>query len=197
MDPQSILFSTPTLNDALPAAGAAPAGDDCPRVHEDDWRQFEFVAAAHYDTMLRELAAIDAVWRDSSVPLGEYTAFREVHIRSSLPVPVGVPYAVRDFESLLGARATSLSFWDLPSALENVHAVSLNNLLVYAEFDGSGEQLVALGLHPLDRFSLPQDVCDRLETFLTDRRLLLVHWRSRTLFDSPAAAMSYLRGKPA
>ena len=65
-------------------------------------------------------------------------------------------------------------------------------IIVYAMIvDG---KLCTLGIEPLDRFVISGDAADRLERFVTDHDLRLVHWPSRTLFASPKAAMDRLRG---
>lgn len=94
---------------------------------------------------------------------------------------------------MFDADLKPLSFWDWGWALRNVFVATGENLFVYAEF--KDDRLISLGLEPLGRFILPFDVANRLEEFMTAHQIMLVHWRSRTLFDGSAAAMRYLRGE--
>jgi len=64
--------------------------------------------------------------------------------------------------------------------------------VVYAAIHA--DRILALGLEASGRVSFNADVADGLERFVTENDLRLVHWRSRTLFPSPDAAMQYLRG---
>jgi hypothetical protein len=194
LDPNEFLFTTPTLNDALPEESNRPSpADDCFLMHEDDWRQFEFVAAAFGPEMADELAVIDTIWKEHSVPLGEAgTAFRSVHVRTRIPQPLDIPWSVADFEELFGEPACPILLIGSEHPLRDVHAIRLENVVIYGMFaDG---RLTTLGIEPLDRFVIVGETADRLERFLTEHDLRLVHWRSRTLLESPGAVMQYLRG---
>ena len=193
-DPKDILFSTPTLNDALPTdLGPSAPGDDCFQMHEDDWRQFEFVSAALGAETASELAAIDRIWNEQSVPLGnDATAFRNVHIRQRIPTPLDVPMSVADYEKLFGKRASPMTLLGYEKVLRDVHAIPLDNVVVYAVIQN--DRIKTLGLEPQGQFAITGDAADRLERFVTEHDLRLVHWRSRTLFETPQVAMKYLRG---
>ena len=192
MDPSDILFNTPTLNDALPQVGDMVAGDKCIRMHEDDWRQFEFVSSAFAEELSAELSAIDAIWKEHSVPLDGGHAFRSVHVRKAIPEPFNIPFAVSDLETMFGSQTEPISLLGYDSVLADVYAISLENLVVYAVI--SDGKMTTLGLEPLGAFTLQGDLAERFNTFLTKHDLRLVHWRSRTLFESPAHAMKYLTG---
>ena len=194
MDPQDILFSTPTLNDALPSLGSSEVPRDrwC-QMHEDDWRQFEFVTAAYQGEMASELQAIDKIWKEQSVQLGnEGTAFRNVHVRKLITKPIDIPMSVSEFESLFGGRTCPMTFIGSDKALKDVYAVQLSNVIIYAVIEA--ERMTTLGIEPVDRFAITGDVADRLERLLIQHDLRLVHWRSRTLFETPQSAVEYLRG---
>jgi hypothetical protein len=61
MDPREILFSLPTIYDTQPALDPPPA-DSTVRfhLHEDDWRQVEFVSASDRAAIEREIAEVRA-----------------------------------------------------------------------------------------------------------------------------------------
>jgi hypothetical protein len=62
MDPRDILFTMPTLENAVPTAlSPCTPAQECYQMHEDDWRQFEFVHASFASEMADELAAIDRI----------------------------------------------------------------------------------------------------------------------------------------
>jgi hypothetical protein len=194
MDPKDILFSTPTLNDVLPTAlGAAAAGKDCHQMHEDNWRQFEFVSGKFDKEIESELAAIDRIWKEQSVPVGEgMTAFRNVHVRKAITRPLDITFTLADFEQMFGAKASPITIHGYERILADVHAIRLENVVVYAEI--SAGRLVTLGLEPVDRFALPEDVVDRVEKFVITNDLRLVHWNSRTMLKTPKEMLRYLRG---
>lgn len=106
MKTDDILFSTPTLNDSLPTElGPTAIGNECYQMHEDDWRQFEFVSESFRQEVASELHAIDRIWTEKSVSVGNtMTAFREVHIRKNIPIPLDVPMSIADFEKLFDGK---------------------------------------------------------------------------------------------
>ena len=195
VDPQDILFTTPTLNDAVPASvSSSVSRDSWHQMHEDDWRQFEFVSASHRGEMASELEAIDRIWKEQSVPLGEQgTAFRSIHVRKGITRPLDIPMSVSEFEGLLGGRAYPMTFIGGDKVLQDVHAIGLTNVIIYAVIES--DRMTTLGIEAVDRFAMTGDTADRLERFLVQHDLRLVHWRSRTLFETPQSAMEYLRGK--
>jgi hypothetical protein len=189
-----MLFTTPTLNDALPTTFSEVVADaDCFRMYEDDWRQFEFVSSEFAKELKAELKAIDKIWKKKSVPLGEHHAFRKVHVRKAIPQPLNIPFTVSDLEAVFGAKVKPITISGYDKVLVDVYAISLENLIVYAVI--SDGKLRPLGLEPLGRFVLEDEVAQRFGEFLSKHDLKLVHWRSRTLFDSPAETMNYLRGE--
>lgn len=194
MNPQDILFSTPTLNDALPAALGPPIPKEgCCQMHEDDWRQFEFVSSTFAPEIASELEAIDKIWKEESVPIGDKgTAFRSVHVRKSIPKPLEIPMTLADFEKLFGGRASSMALIGNDKCLRDVHAIQLKNVIIYGVIQD--DRLITLGIEPQDRFVITGETSDRLEPFLIKHGLRLVHWRSRKVFETPAAAIKYLRG---
>ena len=133
VDPKDILFSLSTLNDELPpVAGSAVEGDGHCRMHEDNWRQFEFVSASHHAEVAAELEAIEGIWKQYSVSVGEgMTAFREVHVRKRLPKPIDVPMSRAGFENLAGGPSRAMTFFD-GKILQGVHAARLPGVIVYA-----------------------------------------------------------------
>jgi hypothetical protein len=185
MDPNDILFTTPTLNDAIPLTlEGSTVAEDCIQLHEDDWRQFEFVAASRKHEIDLELADIGAIWDEYSVPLGESgTAFREVHIRKRIPNALDISMPLAEFETLVGQEAGSMTFFGYGEVLRDVYAVKIDNLVVYVLIqDGN---VTTIGFDAVEQFTLPADFLDRLGKFVRVHKVVLVHWRSRTLFETP------------
>jgi hypothetical protein len=93
MNSSSILFSLPTISDVGPVtARMAKPSPDAIRMHEDDWRQIEFVAVGALSVVELELAELEdfkrANWRGAG--------WKNVYVRKSRPdalQPQGIPYA--------------------------------------------------------------------------------------------------------
>lgn len=191
VDPNDILFTTPTLNDAIPAtAQGSTVASDCIQFHEDDWRQFEFIAATLKREVDAELADIGVIWDENSVPLGESgTAFREVHVRKRIPNALNLSMPLAAFEALVGQKTHPMTFFGYDEVLRDVHAVKIDNLVVYALIQD--DTVTTIGLDAVDKFTLPPESLDRLSKFVHDHNVMLVHWWSRTLFDSHKDVMAY------
>jgi hypothetical protein len=82
IDPKDVLFSLPTVEDLLPALGEAGDDSGC-QLHEDDWRQWEFVARRLSADIEAELEAVRAV-RSQAVGVG----FKTCHLRQRIPDPL-------------------------------------------------------------------------------------------------------------
>ena len=82
VDPRDLLFSLPTLADALPVgekAEAIPA--DALHLHEDDWRQVEFVGLTQQDEVEAELGQLRSFIGEHRKGIG----FNEVYVRRNRP----------------------------------------------------------------------------------------------------------------
>jgi len=85
VDPATVLFSLPTLDDSNPDPGRRSTGSDKRfAIHEDDWRQIEFVSMSHLPGIRAELGAIENVYREHRRGGG----FREVHLRKEIGAPL-------------------------------------------------------------------------------------------------------------
>jgi len=83
IDPAAILFSLPTLCDALPPLAPpverAPSGSF--QLHEDDWRQIEFVGNGDRQAVERELAELRTFKKTNQAGVG----WKNVFVRSGRP----------------------------------------------------------------------------------------------------------------
>jgi hypothetical protein len=86
LDPKTILFSLPTLCDGLPPlespVESVPNG--ALRLHEDDWRQIEFVSSQDREVVNRELAEL----REFKVANKVGPGWKNVYVRDSRPEAV-------------------------------------------------------------------------------------------------------------
>lgn len=107
MNPKDILFSVPTLCDKLPPLyppTTSIAAGGVARMHEDDWRQVEFVAESDRPSVERELAEL----RRFKVDKRSGPGWTDVYVRRSRGDSVR-PLGLRLPELLRTAHATSSS----------------------------------------------------------------------------------------
>jgi hypothetical protein len=192
-NPQDILFSLPTINDALPVrTTGTPPTKETVLIHEDDWRQFEFVSRIHRDEVDKELKDIDQIWKTQTVKTGELTVFRTIHVRKRIGVPLALDFTEADWLTLLGRPPVSFAFAQHPQTLKDVIACRAGGIIFYAHLIEG--KLVTFGLEREGAPSLDPERIARLGEFMTRNDLLLVHWPSPTLFKSPAAAANFFQG---
>lgn len=82
-----------------------------------------------------------------------------------------------------------MTFFGYGEVLRDVHAAEIDKLVVYAEIHNG--TITALGFDATARFTLPTEFAKRLSEFVRTHDLMLVHWRSRTLFESTENVMGY------
>lgn len=197
VDPKSILFSTPTLNDALPALqkGTSPAGKLF-QVHEDDWRQFEAVSATYRDQIDRELAAIRDVLATASVRTKagdrELTAFRKVHVRKLITEPVKSGLLLSRIASFAinPTEYTGFSLSGSPPVLGG-YALAIDGLVVFGQADG--DRVLSLCFANDGAPKVEPARATKLVELLQEADLVVVHWPSATKI-APAEFLRYLLG---
>lgn len=166
VDPKSVLFSLPTIVDALPGETVAPPGAEVSiRLHGDDYRQVEFVHASQgleVDAELADIARIKAEHRKGS-------GFDAIHVRKRIAEPLaGVKLRRAELEAALGTTSRLWAFkgggvvadgYALPDAEAVVYGVA---------HEGFVETLCVYGMLP--------DVVGRLHGVALAHGLLLVDW---------------------
>lgn len=111
VDPRTILFSLPTLENALPPLEPAEPDrlGEALWMREDDWRQHELVAVAQSPSVDEELAAI----RDIHDHARQGPGFARLHVRERIPQPLaGIALTAAEVGRTLGAPRRPLAVGD-------------------------------------------------------------------------------------
>lgn len=167
VDPRTILFSLPTLEDTLPSTVPAAEGEEVSiRIEPDDWRQVELVAAtlrAEIDLEIADIRALKAAHRQGP-------GFDACHVRHRLPEPLGgarIPMSA--IERAIGSRARPWALRGEPGVVRDGFAVPDAEGVVYGVArDGLVQVLAVHGF--LD------DVAGKLHPLARAQGLLLVQW---------------------
>lgn len=147
VNPADALFSLATIGDELPATKGT-AGEGALTLHEDDWRQMEFVAGGLREAMEREFAAIRAVHQSR----GHHPGFEKVHVRKDVPRPLGEGIPAAGLDAWLGAEAESA----LAIQTGNLRAAVVGGFALRLRGGGwaygvrEGDRVVVLGLAEVD-----------------------------------------------
>lgn len=194
IDPSTILFSLPTIaNDALPAIapGSSRLGVEIIEIHEDDWRQIEWLPESASDIVESELSLIDGIFANERKGVG----FAKCHLRKSVPtLSDGPPISMREFRALLPSNAAWLSgfgYRDVAGIVNQSFAVRLLSSieLFGTELNGLVNSVCFANTRGNNASEL--DVSS-LADFALKQELLLVDWcRSVAIRPSLSDYMGY------
>jgi len=162
VDPKEILFSLPTLENALP-----PIQDcrgDAVRIHEDDWRQVELVAPRFEREIAEDLAAIREVHAERTGP-----GFRRLHVRERIPEPLAG--ATIEIGVVTRGAHRSLGFHDPAGIIAGGFAIDVDGGVVYGREDAG--RVVVVGAWR----SVPEVLADLSRAY----GLLIVDWCRATM----------------
>jgi hypothetical protein len=169
VDPKSILFSLPTIENTSPAAGGDPTIGDELVMHEDDWRQLELISLVHEDILDEELDAIADVRLNHAAGVG----FKKIYVRSRIPHPIQPgTLALSDLGNVTG-RAVALA--GAARRVENSFVIALgSNTSLYGIAENGDVRVLALRIEG----AVPDEALNLLERLQREHDLIFVDWCS-------------------
>jgi hypothetical protein len=198
--PQEILYSLPTICDALPPVGSEPASADSLELHEDDWRQVELVSRSLAPAVDAELDAIRLIYTDHGSPdaEGRISAFHRLHVRSidSLAEPPHWPQ-LRDLLPTPARTYAGVRFRGSPTLVVDSFALGFGPLVCYGVVER--DRVTVFGIHvtadgdgsvPADDSTGPTAAA--VGAVLRAFDLTIVDWCRRIVADADHAA-AYIR----
>lgn len=191
MMPQGdILFSLATISDDIGGAiGDALPSEKVFAIHEDDWRQVEFVSMSFEHEIQLEIADIQNIYQNERSGVG----FKKVHIRKRIPNPFdNQSIALSKFEDFLRPQEKfeSVGFERTRGTIPNSFAWKLDrSLIVWGVMDNNGKiaRLCVRGVpenENITRFS------EAFSSFNSQYKLTFVDWRRATSIGSDAQAFA-------
>lgn len=172
---REILFGLPSISDDIAALEDTTSIENVLVMHEDEWRQREFVSLAHVDKIKAEMEAIRRICETERVGAG----FRKCHVRSAIPTPLdGVHLTLSELKETLGVSHAygGVAFNHLAAVIRMGFAFRTpNGHTLWGQHLASGEaQFVCLEVPRSGRNE--QEFPDSFDALLSERRLLLVDW---------------------
>lgn len=194
VNPSTILFSLPTITgDALPqiAAGTSKLGVDVLEIHEDDWRQIEWLPASAANIIDTELASVRRVIENERVDVG----FKKCHLRDSIPklAPNSV-LRLSEMRAAFDPKAT----WLAGFAYQGVAGLAANSFAIrlFSSIEvfgvASNDIVDSICFANSRANNAPEPDVPNLANFAAAHDLLLVDWcRILVLRPSLANYMAY------
>jgi hypothetical protein len=157
VDPMTILFSLPTIENMLPPM--QDGNGDAVRLHEDDWRQLELVTAELEPAIEAELAAIREIHAER-----DGVGFRRLHVRERIPDPLAG--ADIKLDAVRRGRRRDVGFEGRAGIVVGGFAFDDGDGAIYGREDGG--RVVVLGAWRTE----PGTLID----LAREHRLVIVHW---------------------
>lgn len=174
IDLANILYSLPSICDAIPAVGDRPLVGSELFLAEDDWRQFEFVSHSLAEDVDAELLSIRRIHESASV---SGSGWREIHVRSTLASPLECDLTLADLASALNvpaASAVGVTYFGAPFQIEDGYAFVTSELTVYGIAKDS--KVLVIAFEQYSDKSLQSDTLDLLKALAQQLELDLVYW---------------------
>ncbi len=173
MDPRNILYSLPSICDAIPAINDEPLSGGEFELAEDDWRQFEFVSNELAREVDEEIAKIRLIHENAAAEVG----WREIHVRTKPEVPLVCNLVLADLANALNVSTESagVTYQGAQSRITDGYSFTTNDgLSVYGVAPNGNIQVIAFGQYS-DSTSNSESI-DRLKSLAHDLNLDLVNW---------------------
>jgi hypothetical protein len=178
VDPKTILFSLPTItNDAVPppAPGSSKLGKNVLEIHEDDWRQVEWVEASAGDAIAAEIESIQRIHDEQR----EESGFRNLHLRKAVPKPLSSgSIHVDQLRMHFGTAATWLDgfgLYGIAGIAADSFAVRLfSSIELYGTAHANSVQRICFANARANNASEPD--IQNLVAFAAAHNVLLVDW---------------------
>jgi hypothetical protein len=170
MDPSQIMFNMATLEANFPEFSNEQV-EPAFIMHEDDWRQIEFISRDNYEKINLELSKIKDIYNNFTHDGGTYKSYKKMAMRDSITNPVNI-----NFDQLL-----------------NKFSVKKTDLKNFAILDGGlvegGFTFEAYGcsfygvqvkgtVNIFGAYELSKNIPDVIIDFLSSNNLYFVDWNN-------------------
>ena len=176
-NPEDLLYSLPTITDEIPPVvpGSTKLGKHVLEIHEDDWRQVEFIALHWQDAIDTALAAIHRIYAEERVGIG----FRNIHVRDEIPAPLDqTAIQFGEIRELLGTTPDiyeGVAYSGVAGLISGGFAMRLAPAIQLYGQQVEGVVKV-LCLDPRDSIAVSSHEARRLAAFAAAKRVCLVDW---------------------
>ena len=153
------------------------------RIHEDYWRQIEFIGTGYEEAIKAERADIRAIFQNHSVQNNGVWGFKKVHIRSRINNPVRHMFAYKTLLSLLpkgshlyrGIGFGGPGSQEADGLIENGFAIQVGPVVIFGQHDGTTVKVMCL--YDFGEPTIPSEtVASFLNEVMNSGKIYLVDW---------------------
>jgi hypothetical protein len=183
VDLSDVLYTTPTIENTFPEVEYTdPPSFKGLTVHEDDWRQIEFVSTNLIDLVAEEIASIQRIFEDQSKEIEAGLVFKETHLRTKIPKPITLTFPIDSIEKHFhDIQYGDYGFYDGSKAKFGRELKTLGFQLYVIVVDNLVQ---VLGFHGLDSWDNLDEFKKCLKDFMEEQDLVIVDWRARLIIKS-------------
>jgi hypothetical protein len=193
IDPQTLLFSLPSICNAIPGLSERLVGQRDYKLAEDDWRQFEFIDQQFAAVADEEIRSILRIHDEAKADVG----WREIHVRQNPDPPITSTVELSDIVRMLGANEplASVSYFGSKTTIIDGFSIVLSaGPTLYGLAPRGRVQVLALGQEHVGKYDAVS--ISLLAAVAQKYQLHLVQWCRccRVNWDQPLFA-DLLSGK--
>ena len=186
--PDDILFSLATISDDI----SGPRGNALPSerifaLHEDDWRQVEFVSQSFDPEVEQELLDIRNIYKNERDGIG----FKKVHLRKRIPNPFkNQPISLPAIEAIFQPkeRFEAVGFFRARGTIPQSFAWKLDsNLVLWGLTDNNGN-IMCLCISGLPEGENIASFAKLIASFNSQNKVMFVDWCRATKITSDLQA---------
>jgi hypothetical protein len=187
--PRDILFSLPTICDALPTVASTQSGTDALKIHEDDWRQVEMIASSLGTMIQSELHAIGMVYEEHTrrADDGAIIGFDEIHSRSQPARPLPDPLSLGRVLSMLpppSHQYAGVAFEGSAEVAVGSFALAFGQVNLYGLADADAIEVLCLD-HRAAPDTDPNGLIPGLQEVIEAFDLVIVDWCRCSIIGRP------------
>lgn len=175
IDPKEILLSLPTICEWLAeiAPGSTKLGKSVLELHEDDWRQVEFVSLQYQTEIESELVAIARIYHEERKGPG----FQNLQVRSAIEFPLAdTSITTHELQAVLRTDALDgVAYAGVAGLVEGGFALPLSTTACLYGVENNGAMTV-LGLQCSEHPALNAERAQALAAWAQSYNLCLVDW---------------------
>ncbi len=177
----------PEIRSNMPTVAAMPdfenKGDTSNmRLHEDEWRQIEFVAMKQRPLADSIMAIISDIYAHHAQSDGQYTTFSKIYERD-LPPLADMNYGrLLSFFGLNGMQVKNITIYNHPGQVVGGFGFSTNGLSFYGI--RQDDRVSVFCIRSAESEDALKQALPLLSRLMKQERLLLADWRKMKIFDS-------------
>lgn len=168
INPQNILFSLPTLNDSLFGSEAVDSTENLLLMHEDDWRQIEFISPRYEAEIAGEINSITGIYQNHRQEAG----FDKIHLRNLIEQPLSdKKISVRDLAENFSSvkKYDGFGISETKSKAKNSFAFRVENEIdFYGQMTQDGEILFLCVSGNNDSPDLMKKISEKYDVIFVD-----------------------------